>query len=534
MIAAVEADLELLLKSAALSLLTQLNNFLARQNIQAYVVGGFVRDQLLLRDTADVDIALKADALEVAPQIATALGGKYILLDKVNRVGRVMLARKGASTGKWQIDFSTIEDGIEKDLGRRDFTIDAIAISLDKIVYHPHPLTPSPSKERGTKLKKRGFAPLRLPVLIDPFNGLKDIQEKVIRAVSPTVFEQDAARLLRAVRLAAELGFTISQQTEDLIRHNCHLISGVAGERVREELLRLLATANAGQLLLYLDDLGLIGALIPELSQAKSVEQPREHHWDVFNHSVKTVDAVDFVLRQGSWQYAGREVLDFVPWSAELAKHFDLKVSGGSTRRLLLKLAALLHDIAKPQTKSVTAEGRTRFLGHPRQGAPIAAAILEKLRFSTKEIRLVEAVVRYHLRPVQMSLDELPSRRAIYRYFRDASDAAIDTLFFSLADHLATRGPNLDMPNWKEHANLVDYVLAQHFNKQESLAAPPKLISGHDLVKNFNLSPGPKIGQLLEAVREAQACQDVSTKEEALSYISRLLTSKEENQHRPS
>lgn len=496
--------MELLLNPTTLFPLTQVEKFLTRHGIQAYIVGGFLRDLILARDTADIDIALKADALEVAPKVATHLGGKFVPLDKINRVGRVILLRLEvpSGTGQWQIDFSTIEDGVEKDLGRRDFTIDAMAISLDRII-------------KGTETDE----------IIDPFNGLKDIKGKVIRAISDTVFKEDSARLLRAVRLSAELDFNISQETEALIRQNSHLITNVAGERVREELLKLLATTDTGQLSLYLDELGLVKALIPELNEAKGIEQPREHQWDVFNHSVKTVDAIDFILRKGSWQYTGKDVLDYVPWSAELAEHFELKVSGGSTRRLLLKLAALLHDIAKPQTKMVNADGRIRFFGHPRQGAPIAASILERFRFSTKEVKLVTAIVCHHLRPVQISHGELPTHRAIYRYFRDTGDAAIDTLFFSLADHLATRGKNLNILDWQEHASLVDYVLTQLF-KEESVVVPAKLINGNDLMKNFNLAPGPKIGELLEAIREAQACQEVTTREEALAYISNYLLSK--------
>jgi len=493
-------DLTLPLKPRALLLLTGVNDFLTKHGIQGYVVGGFVRDIILARDTADVDIALSSDALEVAPELATALSGKYILLDKVNKIGRVVLKETDQDIGQWQIDFSTIEGGIEQDLKRRDFTIDAMAISLGRII-------------KGTTATE----------LIDPFDGLKDLRHRVIRVVWDKAFELDALRLLRGVRLAAELGFTINRQTEALIRQHCHLITAVAGERVREELLRLLAAPKTGQLLLYLDDLGLITALIPELTQAKGLEQPREHQWDVFNHSVKAVDAVDFVLRQGGWEHAGKEALDFVPWSAELEQHFNSKVSSGSTRRLLLKLAALLHDIAKPQTKTIDEQGRTRFYGHAREGAKIAAAILERLRFSAKEAKLVEGVVRYHLRPVQMSQNELPSQRAIYRYFRDSGEAAIDTLFFSLADHLATRGPNLDMANWRQHAAIIDHTLTQHFT-QKSIAVSPKLIDGNDLMNNFNLAPGPKIGELLEAVHEAQASAEVTTREEAFSYVNYLLT----------
>jgi poly(A) polymerase len=493
-------DLTLSLNPKVVLLLIQIEDFLTKHGIQGYIVGGFVRDVLLNRETADVDIALSSNALKVAPEIAIALGGKYVLLDKVNKVGRVILKETAHDKSQWQIDLSTIRDGIEQDLRRRDFTIDAMAISLNSII------------EGKTTAE-----------IIDPFNGWEDLRQGVIRNFGHKSFESDALRMLRGVRLASELGFTISQHTEELIRQKCQLIIGIASERVREELLRLLAASRTGQHLLYLDDLGLITALIPELAQARGLEQPKEHFWDVFQHSVKAVDAVDFILRQGDWEYAGNEALSFIPWSAELEQHFNSKVSSGSTRRLLLKLAALLHDIAKPQTKIIDEKGRTRFYGHAREGAQIATTILERLRFSTKEVKLVAGVVRYHLRPVQISQNELPSQRAIYRYFRDSGEAAIDTLFFSLADHLATRGPNLDMANWRQHANLIDYILTQRF-KQESIAIPSKLINGHDLIKNFDLAPGPKVGELLKAVREAQASAEVTTREEAISYVNYLLT----------
>ncbi|MFC2022303.1 HD domain-containing protein, partial [Chloroflexota bacterium] len=288
-------------------------------------------------------------------------------------------------------------------------------------------------------------------------------------------------------------------------------------------LLRLLAVSGDGQFIAYLDELGLLTAVFLELAETKGVKQPKEHFWNVFDHSLKTVSAVDFLLRQGDWEYASEEVLAAVPWSAVLAQHFNQEVSSGSTRRLLLKLAALLHDVGKPQTKALDG-GRIRFLGHAKEGAAIVVSMLERLRFSAKEVKLVETEVRHHLRPGQMGQDELPSRRAIYRYFRDTAEAGVDILFLSLADHLATRGPNLDLANWQEHAQLVDYVISQRF-EQESIARPPRLVNGHDLINIFDMRPGPKIGEILEVVREAQASEELTTREDALSFIDRLLTS---------
>ncbi len=478
-------------------LLTEVDTFLNEHDVKTYIVGGFVRDTLLGRETADIDLVISTDALEIAPRISATIEGNYFPLDKVNRIARVVMDDKEAPSAKarWELYFATLEGDIEHDLARRDFTINAMAIELSQL--------------------ERDFPEVQV---IDPFNGRGDLRQRLIRAVAETIFESDAARLLRAVRLAAELDFNLDKRTESLIQHHAHLIASVAGERIREELLRLLSISQAGQFLTYLDKLNLLTALFPELAKEKGVEQPNEHYWDVFQHSLRVVTAVDFLLRQGEWEYGDKEVLATVPWSPILAQHFEQEISSGSTRKSLLKLAALLHDIAKPQTKAIGANGQTRFLGHAQEGAVITADILERLRFSTKEIKLVETEVRYHLRPTQISQQGLPSRRAIYRYFRDTAEASTDILFLSLADHLATRGPNLDLTAWQEHTELVNCVISQHL-KEESVARPPKLIDGHDLINIFGLRPGPEIGELLELVREAQASGEISSREEALSLI---------------
>jgi len=472
-----------LIEPEALTILTRVSSLLTGLGVKAYLVGGFVRDVILARKTADIDIAITADALEIAPEVAKAMGGKYVLLDEENRVGRVVLLGKSPSWRQWQLDFSTFRGSIEQDLALRDFTINAMAVELAQVVAQTRPAE-----------------------LIDPFQGGDDLNQGVVRVVSASAFASDAARLLRAVRLAAELGFSIHRETEKLIKSHAHLIATVARERVREELLQLLAFPGAGQIV-YLDELGLLTAMIPELAETKGVAQPKEHHWNVFDHSIATVAAVDFLLKQGTWEYGGDEVLKVVPWSAVLAKHFELKVSYGSNRRLMLKLAALLHDIAKPQA----------------QGALVAAGILERLRFSSKEIKLVEMMIEHHLRPMQMGQNEFPTRRAIYRYFRDTEGASFDILYLSLADHLATRGPNLDLAQWRGHAQIVDYILTQRF-QEESQVIPPKLVSGHDLSNIFKMKPGPKMGEVLEALREAQAAGKVATRDEALAYIEQLLT----------
>lgn len=488
------------------SLLGRLSDFLVREGIPAYLVGGLVRDLLLKRPTADIDLAVGGDCLGIALRCAAALGGRYVLLDKQNRIARVVLHHERAtSPGKqWEIDFSTLEDSIEDDLARRDFTINAMAIDLAQWREGPGGIH-----------------------LIDPLNGGHDLYHGRIRAITETVFVADPARLLRAARIAAELGFTIDGTTEVLIQGDASLIARVAGERTRDELVGLLETPRAAQSLLLLDRLGLLTLIFPALAAMRGVEQPREHHWDVFEHSLRTVKALEFLLRQGDWEYEGEAVLAATPWSDTLAQHFAQEVSGSATRRAVLKLAALLHDIGKPSTKAMDADGRMRFLGHSQVGAAAAIELLERLRFSNNEIKLVETAITHHLRPTQMTQPDstTPTRRAVYRYFRDTGDAGIDILFLSLADHLATRGPEINLTYWREHAQVVEYVLSQRLQEPGAIS-PPKLTDGNDLMSAFSLSPGPRIGELLEAVREAQAAGEVTNRDEALAYIEGMLKGK--------
>ena len=494
--------MKLVIAPEASRLLTEISRILAEQGIQSYLVGGFVRDIVLGRTTADIDIAVAADAPEVAARVAAALGGRYVLLDEENGVGRVVrLDDINVPNGSTrEVDFATLQGDIKDDLARRDFTIDAMAIGLDDIMA----TVPDAAK------------------VIDPFHGRNDLEKSIIRAVSETCFRDDAARLIRGVRLAAELGFTINNKTAELLSTDSQLVTSVASERIREELLRLLALPEASRWLAYLDSAGLLTALMPELEASRGIDQPKMHVWDVLEHSLQTVGAVEFLLRENGLDYAGEEILKTVPWSEDINRHFNEEISHGSTRKSLLKLAALLHDIAKPQTKSTDNTGRTRFLRHSEKGAVLTARILERLRFSSREIKLVELLVKNHLRPTQMGHQALPTRRAIYRYFRDTGDAGIDILFLSLADHLAARGARLDTAQWREHCRTVEHIIG-NYDEISSPPPPVKLIDGHDIMKIFRLSPGPRIGLIIEAVNEARAAGEVQTKQQAIEYIKNWL-----------
>ncbi len=471
-------------------LLARLDEFFRRRGVEAYVAGGFLRDALLGRDIRDVDLSIAGDPLAVGPELADALDGRYFPLSQERRMARVLLAAPKA-----YIDLLPLRGDVESDLRGRDFTIDAMAAPL-------------------------GQAAAGTATLIDPTGGRDDVRRRLVRVISEEAFRADHLRPLRGARLAVELDFEVDPDTAALIRRHAGSLAQAAVERQRDELMRVLATPRAGQGLRLLDALELLERLLPELMDSRGVGQPKEHHWDVFDHSLEAVSRLDILLadeepRERRGRRLWRELWGQLAWWEEARPYLREEVLAERPRSAVLKLGGLLHDIAKPETKTFDATGRMRFFGHADLGAEKTGRILRRLHFSALEVALVQTMVKAHLRPVQMGQQGPPTRRALYRYFRDCGDAAIDTLFLSLADHLATVGPQVSMSGWRHHVALVNYILTKRFQEEE-VTSPARLLGGDELMAELNLSPGPLIGRLLETVREAQAAGEISTREEAL------------------
>ena len=478
-----------------------LRDFFAAREVEVYLVGGAVRDRLMGRETdSDIDLAVKGDAVALGRELADALGGSLAPLSVPRGMMRVVLPGDGSGEQHdddgLTIDLTGYNDDIEGDLARRDFTINAMAVPLAEWL----------DDDFGTSL-------------VDPLGGREDLFKKIIRASNPEVFEDDPGRLLRAVRLSGELRMRIEPDTVRMVVANAKGVRRVSPPRARDEFLKIMAPNGAKGRIEVLDRLGLLEHIIPELMATKGVDQPRMHYWDVWGHLLHTVEAAEGVT--GGHQNS--PIYSCVPWTPESEAYFGQKVSDGHTRRTILKVAALLHDIAKPQTKAVDAEGKTRFLKHSEVGAAVAEVRLDNLYFSNRGIDLVSWMVRHHLRPANMSeKDEWPTNRAIYRYFKDTGDVAIDTLYLALADYLGAKGPELEHPRWLEHARMVSHVL--YTGTREPVAiTTARLVNGHDLMSSFQLQPGPHIGALLDAIDEARAAGEIETQEQALELAASRL-----------
>lgn len=473
------------------NILRILSSFFASRNVKAFLVGGVVRDALLGNEPRDVDLVVEGNADLVSQDLATAFCGRLVNLDKSRGITRVILQ---FDTGSFNIDISSIGDSIADNMRRRDFTINAMALSLDEHLYS-----------------------VKRSMVIDCYGGLLDLDTKMLRSLSPTVFKDDPVRLIRAPRIAISNDLMISEETATQIRSDVSLLDRIAPERTRDEFLKLMSEPNVRKSLGILDDLNILSRIIPEIDQSRDVVQPKEHYWDVFNHLLETVGMIEMIF--DNFSTGDDFVVDCIPGFNEMKDYFDEEITDGHNRKTTLKIGALLHDIAKPITKTVEESGKIRFLGHHSRGAEMSVEILNRMRFSNKGVELIRLMVQHHLRPSQMGpVGEMPSGKAIYRYFRDVGDAAIDTLYLNMADYLAARGPKLEEKEWKEHCGIISWILHEGI-KSKAPDNLPKLISGHDIMEECGLDPGPEVGGLLRLVYEAHANGEINTRIQALELV---------------
>ena len=485
---------------------TQVISWLASQSIDAYLVGGCVRDQVLGRSVSDIDVSVDGDGLVLARRLADHFRADYFPLDRERLTGRAILRREDGE--RLYVDIARYRgEDLAADLAGRDFTINALAVGVR-----------SPD------------------MVIDLHGGLADLEAGLVRTVSDEAIRDDPLRALRAVRHTAQLEFTLAKETEDLIRRDGAGLASVAGERICDELGKLLACAFSAQSIYLLEQLDLLAVILPELAQLRDLEQPPPHRHRALEHTLEAVRALELLLATLGCVPTGQDALQepvaspglylgsLRDYSEHLCTHLAGPVSGGRPRLVALKMAVLLHDVGKPAVRSEDG-GRIRFLGHEQIGSRMARVALERLRFSTAEARLVESIVRNHMRPLGLVTQKSVSSRAIYRFFRDAQDAGMDILLHALADHLATYAFETHASGWQDLVDLATRMLEYTTERDAKGASRSPLVNGHDLLRAFELEPGPQIGMLLDAVREAQAVGEVRTRSEAMALVRRLLGS---------
>jgi poly(A) polymerase len=446
----------------------------------AVLVGGAVRDVQLGRVPVDADLAVPAGAIALARRCAERLGGTAVVLDEERGAARVVVDGLTLDI----TDFRA--PSLKADLAARDFTVNALAVPLDLLVA-------------------RGRAPI-----IDPTGGLADVRARRLRPAGPGVLAEDPLRALRAVRFEAALGLRLTPPAARAVRATAPGLGRVAGERVRDELLALLELADTTRALRRADALGVLGVVLPEVEAMRATAQPAPHRFPVLEHSLRAVAGCDRLLPR---------LAALTPYGEELAAHVAEPLGGGLTRATTLKLAALLHDVSKPETRR-RIRGRIRFFEHDVIGATRARAIGERLKLPERATAVVERLVRHHLRPMHLASAASITARARYRFYRDLREDTRDLLLLVLVDAAAVTGAS-PVAAWRR--STVVRELMRGWAEQRVAAAAPPLVRGEDVMARYRLEPGPRIGWLLAQAREAQDLGRVRSREEALAYLDSLV-----------
>jgi tRNA nucleotidyltransferase/poly(A) polymerase len=479
-------------------LIDKVHEALPEQEI--YLVGGAVRDMLLKRPSPDLDFAVPSKGISLARRVANALNADFMVLDDARDTGRVIVT--DADGTRTFLDFATYRGStLEEDLRARDFSINAVAFDL------------------------------RDQTLIDPLNGASDLRNRLIRACTSTSLSDDPVRILRAVRQAAAFGCKIQTETRLAMKQAVHLLPNVSPERLRDELFKILDGPKPDASLRALEMLGVFPYLLPELSALKGLEQPAPHIYNVWEHTLRVLGYLEDVLSALKPGYNADDTNDLFTglltlrlgrFREQFAAHFRDLLNTDRSVRAALFFATLYHDVEKPATKTVES-GRIRFLDHDIKSAETAATRAAAFNLSNHEIERIDKIIRHHMRfhffTNRLEDDhQEPSRKAIYRFFRDSGEAGVDLVLLGLADLRGTRGTTLTQDTWAAALDVARILLENYWERPAETVAPPRLLDGNDLMRELSLEPGPVIGKLLEAIREGQATGIVESREQALEY----------------
>ena len=446
---------------------------------EAWIVGGAVRDAVLGREVTDLDLAVAGDPGAAAKAVAKEIGEHAFELSAEFGTWRVVAPGHG-----WQIDVTAMRGGgIEADLAARDFTIGAVAVPL------------------------AGGEPL------DPYAGLADLADKRLRAVGEQSFGDDPLRLLRAPRLAAELGLEIEPRTVSLARGAAAQAADPAGERQLTELRQLLGGPDPLRGLRLLDELGVTAVVLPELEELRGVEQGPNHHLDVFDHTLAVLEHTLEV--EGELErFAGER-------AEEVAALLEEPLADETSRRTALRFGALFHDIGKPATRAEQA-GFVGFRGHDQVGAEIIDGICKRLRASRRLTQHLQALALHHLR-LGFLIPEMPlPPRRVHAYLRATEPVTVDVTLLTVADRLSARGAGpIAAPEMvAAHLQLAQEMIAAALDWRRD-GPPQPLLRGDELAAELGIEPGPELGSALAELEAAQYAGEVTDRAGALEHLRR-------------
>lgn len=451
---------------------TILNKITENYDNDIYLVGGTVRDFYMGKESTDRDIiVMDEDAREFALKLSALFDAAFVPLDEENKIYRLVLPDKLN-----YIDVTNpLENSLEKDLMRRDLTINAIAVNI------------------------------RSGEVVDISGGITDIKNRLINYVSELNFVDDPLRLLRVYRFQALLDFDLSPETIDAVCKYSDLIHLPAVERINYELMRLFSGEFAHKALDNMNKTWILEEIFPFVKELKQVPPNSHHHLDLFHHSIETVKQITEIYNNSS---------------DEVKAHLDRVDFGGLPRIAHLRLAGFLHDIGKFSTWTIEEDtGRQRFIKHDEVGSKMAVKLLKKLNFSNKQIDYISTLIRFHIYPSSVMQAPQITEKIMMRYVRKMDENSIDAIILAKADRLSARGPEITDAIVEKNIGSLNMLLKFYLEIKDSMEPLPKLLSGNDVMKILNIKPSPELGRIMDALHEAQISGDISSKDEAIEFV---------------
>ena len=429
-------------------------------NVPAYIVGGYVRDAILGNPSKDIDFVVEGDGPQFAEHVARILGTSDVTVYKkfgtaMVRYRDLVLEFVGARKESYR-DHSRKPDventDLLTDLSRRDFTVNAMAVSLN---------------------------PDDFGEIIDPYNGRHDIRKKVIKTpLEPErTFYDDPLRIMRAVRFATRLGFHVDEVTRSGLHSEAERLRIISQERITDELLKIMACEKPSIGFQLMDETGILPIILPEVNELKGVDQVGKHsHKDVFNHTLKVIDNL-----------------------------------AGVTDDMGLRLTGLFHDIAKPATKQFRPGTGWTFHGHDEIGARMIVKIFRRLKLSNDLASYVEHLTRMHLRPIQLA-EEGVTDSAIRRLIFDAGDAIDDLITFCRAD-ITSANPKRVAEHLGNFDFVVKRIGEVEEKDRLRQFQPP--VRGNEIMETLGLQQGKQVGIIKKAIEEAILNGDIPNEHDA-------------------
>jgi poly(A) polymerase len=446
---------------------------------EIYIIGGILRDIALDQKSMDYDFVVFGDLNAFTGKLSELLKRPLIRIgSKGKEVVRII--KNTAAYDFTQSKGATISD----DIKRRDFTMNALAYSL------------------------------KSDEVIDILAAVDDIDKNIIRMVSVGAFDDDPLRMMRAFRFQAELKFDIEEATLKKIAEKKHLIKLIAGERIREELFKILDQKDSYETVRAMSDCGILYEVFVELKDSIGCEQNEYHHLDVMEHTLLAYKYLEDIIER---------LEDYFPALKDDLNEF-LFHTGSVT---LLKYALLLHDVAKPHTRAKGENGRVHFYSHCEVGEKIADEINKRLRLSNKSSEFVCKIIRRHLGivPFLRMMDEGgANKKSILRYFMRLGKSGVYVIIHNLADLMASRG--IKRASKSEVIKVIDLsniMLDVYFNEFMVRIKYPPLINGRYLIEEFGLTPSPFFKDILDAVYKKQIDGEIKTVKEAASFVKTLI-----------